>query len=414
MKEAGAYVIIIAVCLLVIASYLYNLLSRKTGIPSVLLLLLSGIVAREFLIYNKIPVTIAPQVVEIFGILGLIMIILEAGLDLRISRNKISLVRNAFLSAIIILIISSIACSALLYFYLQEDYINCLIYALPLSVVSSAIVIPSISHLDETKKEFLVFETSFSDIVGIILFNYLIAGNLLKGTNITWFFGSMVLAIALSFILSFMMLLMLTRISTKVRFFLVFAVLIFLYAGGKMLHLPALFIILLFGMIVSNWDLQIFKRFYKWVSMRQVDDVSHLLHSLTAETSFLIRTFFFFVFGLTIDISLILNGEVILAGSTIILVLLVIRYFYLRFFLRSHIFPELFFMPRGLITILLFYSIPDKYKLAKFNEGILFFVVLTTSLIMMIGSMAYGKPKLETINDELPILENENEETFGS
>jgi len=63
-------------------------------------------------------------------------------------------------------------------------------------------------------------------------------------------------------------------------------------------------------------------------------------------------------------------------------------------------------MPRGLITVLLFYSIPEVYKLSKFNEGILFFVVLTTSIIMMIGSISYGRPELQAINDEIPITEN--------
>ena len=403
MKEIGAYGYIIAICLLVILSYLFNLISRRTGIPSVLLLLLSGIGVRETLVFNNISVEVAPQMVEIFGILGLIMIILEAGLDLQLGKKKIKLIRNAFFSGLIILVLSSIAISSFLYFYLKEDFILCLIYALPLSVVSSAIVIPSISHLDEHKKEFLVYETSFSDILGIIFFNYLIAGNLLKGANISWFFGSLIISIVLSIVLSFLMLFMLTRITTKVRFFLVFAVLIFLYAGGKMLHLPSLFIILLFGLIVSNWQLSIFNRLYKWVSIQQVDDVSHLLHSLTAESSFLIRTFFFFIFGLTIDIRLIMDTDVIMAGSAIVILLLFIRFIYLRFFLRSHIIPEVFFMPRGLITILLFYSIPQLYKLSKFNEGILFFVILITSIIMMIGSIAYGKPKLQAINDEIPL-----------
>ena len=403
MKEIGAYGYIIAICLLVILSYLFNLISRRTGIPSVLLLLLTGIGVRETLVFNNISVEVSPQMVEIFGILGLIMIILEAGLDLQLGKKKIKLIRNAFFSGLIILVLSSIAISSFLYFYLKEDFILCLIYALPLSVVSSAIVIPSISHLDEHKKEFLVYETSFSDILGIIFFNYLIAGNLLKGSNITWFFGSLIISIVLSIVLSFLMIFMLTRITTKVRFFLVFAVLIFLYAGGKMLHLPSLFIILLFGLIVSNWQLTIFNRLYKWVSIQQVDDVSHLLHSLTAESSFLIRTFFFFIFGLTIDIRLIMDKDVILAGSAIVILLLFIRFIYLRFFLRSHIVPEVFFMPRGLITILLFYSIPQLYKLSKFNEGILFFVILITSIIMMIGSIAYGKPKLQAINDEIPL-----------
>jgi hypothetical protein len=183
-----------------------------------------------------------------------------------------------------------------------------------------------------------------------------------------------------------------------------------LYAGGKMLHLPALFIILLFGLIVSNWQLPVFKRLYKWMSFKQVSEVGVLLHALTAETSFLIRTFFFFIFGLTIDFRLLADTEVILAGSLIVAVLFIIRLIYLRFFLHAHIFPELFFMPRGLITILLFYSIPAAYKLSKFNSGILFFVILTTSVIMMIGSISYGRPKLQTINDEIPFIINDTNE----
>lgn len=406
MNSISPYIYIIATCSLVIFSYLFNLISRKTGVPSVLLLLLTGIVVREILVYNKFSFAVSTQTVEMFGIIGLIMIILEAGLDLQVGTHKLKLIRNAFFSALIILIFSALGCSFFLYYYLKEDYVHCLIYALPLSVVSSAIVIPSISHLDEYKKEFLVYETSFSDILGILLFNYLIAGNLLKGLNITWFFGSVIIALVLSVLLSIFMLLMLIRITTKVRFFLVFAVLIFLYAGGKMLHLPALFIILMFGLIVSNWNLPVFRKAYKWVPVKQVNDISHLLHSLTAESSFLIRTFFFFIFGLTIDIRLLLDIEVILTGSAIVVILLYIRYIYLRFFLHSHIFPELFFMPRGLITILLFYSIPLEYKLTKFNEGILFFVILISSIIMTIGSIAYGKPKLQMINDDIPLAEN--------
>ena len=406
MEGISSYIYIIAACLLVIFSYVYNLISQKTGIPSVLLLLLSGIGLREILIYNNATVSIPSYTVELFGIIGLIMIVLEAGLDLQVSRKKVKLIRNAFLSALFILAFSSFACSALLYYSLQESYLNCLIYAIPLSVVSSAIVIPSISHLAENKKEFLVYETSFSDIMGIIVFNYIIAGNFLQAGNLVIFFGSTVLALGLSVVLSLLILLMLTKIKTKIRFFLVFAVLIFLYAGGKMLNLPALFIILLFGLIVSNWQLTIFHRFYKWMNYTEVSDVVKLLHSLTAESSFLIRTFFFFIFGLTIDVRLMFDIEVVLTGSALVIILFIIRFIYLRFFLHSHIFPEVFFMPRGLITVLLFYSIPEFYKLSKFNEGILFFVVLTTSVMMMVGSIGYGRPKLQAINDEIPIDAN--------
>lgn len=80
-------------------------------------------------------------------------------------------------------------------------------------------------------------------------------------------------------------------------------------------------------------------------------------------------------------------------------------FIYLRFFLKAHILPELFFMPRGLITILLFYSIPKIYQLSKFNLGILFFVVLTTSIIMTLGSITYGKAAIQTVGDEVPLTD---------
>lgn len=410
MEAVSSYVYIIAACLLIIFSYLYNLFSQKTGIPSVLLLILTGIGIRELLVYYDAWVVIPNSAVEMFGIIGLIIIVLEAGLDLRISKKKVKLIRNAFLSSLIIFALSAAACSALLYYYLEEEFIHCLVYAIPLSVVSSAIVIPSVSHFEEEKKEFLVYETSFSDIIGIMLFNYVIAGNILHVSNIAKFFGSVALALVLSVVLSVLILFMLTKIKTKIRFFLVFAMLIFLYAGGKMMHLPALFIILIFGLIVSNWQLPVFKKFYHWMSYKQVSEVGGLLHALTAETSFLIRTFFFFIFGLTIDFRLLADTEVLLAGGLIVIILFVIRFIYLKFFLHAHIFPELFFMPRGLITILLFYSIPAAYQLSKFNSGILFFVILTTSVIMMIGSISYGRPKLEPINDEIPFIINDSNE----
>lgn len=347
------------------------------------------------------------KVVELFGILGLIMIVLEAGLDLQLSRKKLGLVKNAFFSSLVILALSSIACALLLHRDLGENYLRCFIYAIPLSIVSSAIVIPSISHLQEHKKEFLIYETSFSDILGIMIFDYLIAGSLFEFKNISLFFGLLVIACLLSIFLSIFILFMLTKITTKVRYFLVFAVLIFLYAGGKLLHLPALMVILIFGLIACNWHSAVFKTAHSWIPVKKVNEVSHLLHALAAESSFLIRTFFFFIFGLTIDFNLLMDPEVITAGSSIVLALFLIRFIYLRFFLHSHIFPELFFMPRGLITILLFYSIPQAYRFSKFNEGILFFVIMATSILMIVGSISFGKPKLQAIHDEIPLAENE-------
>jgi hypothetical protein len=39
----------------------------------------------------------------------------------------------------------------------------------------------------------------------------------------------------------------------------------------------------------------------------------------------------------------------------------------------------------------LFYKIPSNLKLETFNDGILFFIILTTSLIMALGMIFYKK-----------------------
>ena len=49
-----------------------------------------------------------------------------------------------------------------------------IIYATPLSIISSAVAIPSSAGLRQQEKEFVVYESTFSDILGIMLFNYAI------------------------------------------------------------------------------------------------------------------------------------------------------------------------------------------------------------------------------------------------
>ena len=49
-----------------------------------------------------------------------------------------------------------------------------MIYAIPLSIMSSAIIIPSVGGLMGQKKEFMVYESTFSDILGIMFFYFMI------------------------------------------------------------------------------------------------------------------------------------------------------------------------------------------------------------------------------------------------
>lgn len=391
MVKIQAEEILLAVCGIVVISYIFSIISKYIRIPSVLLLLFAGLGFRLLADRYNFPIRFPDRLVESLGVAGLIMIVLEAGLDLKLGREKLRLIRNSFFSALVIFVLSTVLVTAVLNYWLAEPVARCLIYAIPLSIMSSSIVIPSIHPLTEQKKEFLVYEASFSDILGILAFNYFTADDSFSLHSVALLGGNIILSILLSLLLSFVLLIILARTSLNIKFFLIFSLLIIIYTGGKMMHLPSLIIILVFGLMINNWQLIKIPRLQKFFPLSQVESLRTLLHSVTAETSFLIRTFFFILFGFSISLKFFSHEEVLIVGSLVVLALFLVRLLYLRFFVKTNLFPEAFFIPRGLITIVLFYKIPSRFKLNNFNDGILFYVILTTSIIMMFGMLFYKK-----------------------
>ena len=395
MQNLSAYTVLFIFCGLIILSYLFSVINRVTRIPSVLLLLGTGILLRYLSDLAGFNFTVPPTMIEILGTVGLIMIVLEAGLDLEVTRQKLPLIRGSFFSALVIFLLSTVAVAGILLWQLpQAPMINCVVYAIPLSIVSSAIVLPSVHHLSDEKKEFLIYEASYSDVLGIMVFNFFTAGQTISWHDLTWFLSSIPVGIALSVMVCFALMLLLVKNQVNIKFFLAFAVLIVIYVGGKMMHLPSLLTILLFGLVVNNWELLRWKPLHSYFSIESVDNVRRFLKSITAESAFLIRTFFFIIFGYGIDLHFLEDVEVLILGSAIVAALLVLRYIYLRVMHRYDLFPELFYIPRGLVTVLLFYKIPNWQRIDAFDEGVLFFVILSTSLIMMLGSILYrDRPK---------------------
>ncbi|MFN8356981.1 MAG: sodium:proton exchanger [Spirosomataceae bacterium] len=388
----STYLNLLIISGLVIASYIFNVMSRYTRIPSALILLASGVGLRILFEYNGFLFKVTPILIEMLGTVGLVVIVLEAALDLHVSRDKIKLIRQSFGAALLILVMSMLLIAGLLSYWLDTPFVNCLVYATPLSIISSAIVIPSIQHLTAEKREFTIYESSFSDIIGIIFFNYLTLQNEQIGwQSMALFSLNIVYSLLISLGISFVLLAILYRITIQVKFFLLFSILVLLYALGKMAHLPSLLLILVFGIIINNTHLFTKRlRTDKYLRPAIIEPLLENLKLITAETSFLIRTFFFFLFGYSLNISVLADPEVIFVGSLVVFCLVVIRFLYLQLFLKSAVLPELFLMPRGLITILLFYKIPSALQLGAFNEGIILFVIIATSILMTIGLMTYN------------------------
>ncbi len=388
----NTYIILLLLAGGVILSYIFHIIAQKFSIPSVLLLLGTGIALGRFVDTTLVSPSSIAKMVEVLGVIGLMMIILEASLDLTLTQAKAKMVLQALGSALVILLFSSLAIAWIIQFSTGESFRSCLIYATPLSIISSAIVIPSVERIAPDKREFIIYEASFSDIFGILFFNYLVAdGELSVGTAFVYSFN-MLWALGLTVLVALLLVFLFARIEQHLKYFLLFAVLLLLYAGGKLLHLPSLLIILFFGLLINNRHLIKPSFIVEGIPATTFVEIEKHLKSITAETAFLVRTFFFFLFGYTISIEVFIQKEVWIIGSLVVMALLFIRFVYLKYIqLRTHLLPELLLMPRGLITILLFYSIPSSFQLKVFNEGILFFVILATSLLMMVGVMVADK-----------------------
>jgi NhaP-type Na+/H+ or K+/H+ antiporter len=104
------------------------------------------------------------------------------------------------------------------------------------------------------------------------------------------------------------------------------------------------------------------------------------------------------LFGFLIDISDVLNSDTILFAICITIGIFIVRYIVLKIF-KVQTNPSVFIAPRGLITILLFLSIPLTQQIEQIDKSLIIQVIILSALIMKIGLMRYKKPQIENINE---------------
>ncbi len=85
----------------IILSFFFNIIAKKTNIPSVLLLIALGMGLKGVMnAYNIIDEDLKlNSILEILGNIGLVMIVLEAALDLKLEKEKLSLIMKSFIIA---------------------------------------------------------------------------------------------------------------------------------------------------------------------------------------------------------------------------------------------------------------------------------------------------------------------------
>ena len=371
----------------------------------------TGIIFRFFISFSGYDdFAFLDNLIPVLGTVGLILIVLEGAIELEINRKKMPLILKGFLAALVILIANIFALQWVFENIFGIQNTIAVLFAIPLSIISSAVAIPSAASLIDKEREFIIYESTFSDILGIMIFNYAIrqfeSEQVLLGAEPLISLVLQILGvIMISLLITYVLFRLMQQIDHNVKFFLILALLILVYAFGKLLHLPALVTIFIFGIFMSNVKSLLPRFLRKYLDLDATRKEIQEFHILTAESTFLVRTFFFLFFGFSIQLSNFKSIIPFFYGLIIFLIMFLIRYMYITFTtLKIKPSPLVYMSPRGLISILLFIQLKDvsfiSLDQSPIDERVLLIVILSSMLVMLFGTMKKDKEEIIIDNEE--------------
>lgn len=380
-------IILAGLSIVILLSYFYEFIGKKLKLPSVVLLVLSGIGVRFLTDQQSISVPYINNILPIFGTVGLILIVLEGALDLEVSKEKRKMIGKTFWVASLSFILASISIAALLHFGFGIHAKTAILNAIPFAVVSSAVAIPAARSLSPGMREFVTYESSFSDILGILFFNAILSASGINILEITHFIGNVVAMVILSLALAALLTLYIDKIAHHIKYMPILALLILVYTSAKMMHFSPLILILIFGLFVNNLELMSEFKWFKHLNYTKLNNDLEQFKQIVLELVFFIRTIFFLIFGFTVQITALFNIQVFLMAGLLFVFIIMTRWITLRLLSASSIRPILYFSPRGLITILLFLSIPELERTPFINNEVVVTTVLLTLAFLTFGNL---------------------------
>ncbi|MBK5271870.1 MAG: sodium:proton antiporter, partial [Bacteroidia bacterium] len=301
--------VIITLCFLLLIAYIFDLTSSKTKIPSVILLLILGWSVRQLTNLFDLKLPDFSSILPILGTVGLILIVLEGSLELELNKSKIGLIKRSFFGSLLSMIGSALLIAYLFQQFGHYSFKESLTNAIPFSVISSAVAIPSIRNLASSNKEFVIYESSLSDILGVLFFNFITVHDNF-GASSFGHFGLQVLIISVvSFIATIGLSYLLSKIEHHIKFVPIILLVILIFTISKVYDLPGLIFILVFGLFIGNLDEL---KHLKWINRFRPEELNKEVQKfkeLTIEAAFLVRALFFLLFGYLIETAEILNTE---------------------------------------------------------------------------------------------------------
>ncbi len=378
------YQAILGASLFLLLIHTMERLCRSASFPSVIALIATGMVAKPLL--NDVGVTLdwAGSLVPVIGTVGLVLIVLEGALDMKLKRDRLPLIGATFTLAVLGFLACLLPLAWLAWYMLNLSPVQSLLLATPFAVISSAVAIPASTLLRAENREFVIYESSMSDILGVLVFFALLGAEGHMGMALNNLLGGGLLSLLLSMTCALALMWVLTRADGHIRFVPLLAGLFALYALGKLIHLSPLLMVLMFGLLLNNPSLvSRFPPFRSWKS-DNYDVTLEEFRTLVVEFTFVVRGFFFVLLGYWTDVTYLVGLDTWIAALAALGAAYLGRYPLLRLFRQSGDAALLTWMaPRGLITVLLFLTAKESLELPDYLGGSVLLLVLISSLLML-------------------------------
>ena len=386
------YVSILLASVILLVAFAIERTGRQLRVPPVIFLIAAGMLAKPALHAFGWTLAGLDMMVPIIGTIGLVLIVLEGSLDISLSRDRIHAARSAMWMALLGFLVCLLLLVPLISMYFAFGLFKALVIAVPVAVISSAVAIPNSQFLPAYGREFVVYESALSDILGVIVFFALVYSDGSFLGVLEGLLGGGLVSLVLSVICAIGLAMVLMHSRGPIRFLPLLAGLLGLYAAGKLLHLSPLIMVLLFGLTINNPTLITrIPRFSHWMS----DDYETTLNEFKAiafELTFAVRGFFFILLGSWTDVATLLMPTAWLGAGVVLFIIYTSRAALLRVFGGELGSSLLWLAPRGLITVLLYLTARMVVPVPDWVGGTVLIVVLVSAALILIAQRCTEPP----------------------
>lgn len=400
MAQLLVYDVFFMIGAVLILGYITSQIFERTKFPDVIILMFIGMLLGPILKIVSVtgPISaLAPYI----GILALIIILFDGGLNLNLFKVLTSLTKAAGFT-VTVFSFTVLFLGFLMHFFFGWTYLEGLLLGAVVGGTSSAIVIPIISKLsmNEDCKVILSLESALTDALCVIVSIALIEIISLGTVNLRNIAGSLASAFSTAGVIAVVFAIFWIGIINKLKqvgYSITLAVVFILYSIVELVKGNGAIAVLVFALLLSN-----FNELAKRLKVKGEFTLDTTLRAFQVEVSFFVRTFFFIFIGLMFNID-VLNSTVLIMAEIVFVILIIARILGVKALIMTdkNIAPFekslISMMPRGLAAaVLALMPLSAGIEIQYFAE-IVFSIIILTNLATTFGVFMIERKKHESI-----------------